>query len=121
MEITVPAATSVRYTGQIVDRTVTPAAGFKPETLKWTLWDVDKQAAGLAAIVNARKDIDALADCDSAGNFHIDLTTTDMALVDSTKNSETHILLVFWTYNSGTDYGECAVRIGLTRTIVPAT
>ena len=121
MEIKVPMGYSLRVRGQIVDRTVTPATGFKPTTLKWSLWDKDKQEAGVASIINSRKDVSALATCDASGNWTIDLTTTDMALQDANKQGETHIMLIFWTYNTTSDYGEETVRMTVTRTTVPAT
>ena len=121
MDITVASGHTIRIQGQILDKTATPPVGFKPTTLKYTLWDKDKQDAGVAAIINSRNGTDILAGCDASGNYVIDLNKTDMALQDAAKDSETHLIQIIWTYNTTSDQGETTHRIGVTRTKVPTT
>ena len=67
------------------------------------------------AIVNSRSDVDILnangGAVDSAGNLSFLFTPADMAIVDSTQQSEVRVGLFEWTYGGGAKEGRHEIEV----------
>lgn len=104
---TVPEQVSVRITGVIKDEAGNGVPGANLTTLTLTLYDSSTES-----IINSRNDSDINGvnggSVDASGNLVMKLSPADNALI-GTGDSEKHIALIEWTYNSGADTGRAEV------------
>lgn len=114
--------TTVTVTGTIYDLSGSTPVGFKPTTVTMTLFDLDRAEEGIAgAIVNSRLNSDITSSVSAGGVLTLNLTRADMAMLDSTKQSERRGLQIAWVYNGGADRGERQFTFTVKRNKVPTS
>lgn len=108
--------TTPRLTFQILDDE-TPAAGFQPDTLVMSIYDVTQSEAVQtipptvsSAFVNSREDVSVIAFCDASGNVDLTLDTDDTALsatqvATCTAKGIKRRVLFQWTWDSPAKHG----------------
>lgn len=101
----VPERSTSRYTAVIVDdaEVAIPAASLNTLTLTLYVLDADKTIINSVTAVNILNT--GRGAVDSNGNLTITLTAADNQIVTATRNTETHVALIEWTYDGGTKYG----------------
>lgn len=87
----------MRLSGSFVDEVGDPIQLADLAALTLTLYEKSSET-----VINNRNDIDVLnasiGTVDAIGNWTLDLTAADMAILDTNRSKETHVALLEWTY-----------------------
>jgi hypothetical protein len=108
--------TTFRYAGQLVDDQITPAP-IPAASLTSVTGELTDLASG--AVINGWDGTKSLLNAngctiDSSGNLSFKSLPADSPVLDTSllnNQTETHELVIRWTYNGGADAGEKKVRI----------
>lgn len=100
-----PELSTLYYTGVLKDENGDPLPAASVTTLRLWLYALD----GARTIINSVSNLNILnmgrGTLDSSGNLAIELLPADMAIVDSSKTTEVHVMLIRFTYAGGVKAG----------------